>query len=728
MSARTTRLSSAVVSAALVAATTGGLAAPATAAPAGPGDGSPADSVPADPVPADSVPADSVPADSVAADPVPAAGGPTASAVDEVDDVTGPGIVGTGSLVGTAWTQELAADEDVVGWWYAVDGAGRTMTTGDDARHARVVLDGLPVGLHLLTVWALDAAGNEGSATWTVEVPAPAPASPRVESSGSLSSETPSFTFRAVDRDVVAWTYELDGGPVTPFAAVDDGRAELRLPGLPVGPHTIQVTASTAAGGVTRLPFSFVVQAPAPAQDGPPVGWGGGVEDGAWVWGFGAEDEDVVRWTYAVDGGAVTRIPGADARRASLRLEGLAHGSHVLTVWAQNAAGEVTRIEDLFQVDVPGHGGPRIGSGGGLEPDGTWVWGYGVEDGSAPVATWEYSLDGSPRYGIADADAGRAELRLADLPPGRHVLSVWATDGAGASTVVVWAFDVDGGGPDTAAPQLVDTTRTLEAGAWTFRYVVDETVGRWAYRLDNGAETEFTGTDARSAVLRFGGLQPGPHDVVVSMSDLAGNTSTYRWVFDVAGAPDPGPTPGPVVPDPLTPRPTGPVTPTTPAPVPATPALRADAIPASRIARGVARGQSGPSVALIQRLLGVTADGRFGRQTAAAVRAFQRTHGLVADGIVGPLTWAALVDVANGGSGVSAITAASVPQALVLRGVRQGARGQAVATIQRLVGAPADGRFGPRTRAAVLAWQRAHGLVADGVVGRRTWAALASQR
>jgi peptidoglycan hydrolase-like protein with peptidoglycan-binding domain len=53
-------------------------------------------------------------------------------------------------------------------------------------------------------------------------------------------------------------------------------------------------------------------------------------------------------------------------------------------------------------------------------------------------------------------------------------------------------------------------------------------------------------------------------------------------------------------------------------------------------------GHHGTSVADLQRLLGLSADGVFGRQTARAVRDFQRHHGLRADGVVGPATWAAL--------------------------------------------------------------------------------------
>jgi hypothetical protein len=59
--------------------------------------------------------------------------------------------------------------------------------------------------------------------------------------------------------------------------------------------------------------------------------------------------------------------------------------------------------------------------------------------------------------------------------------------------------------------------------------------------------------------------------------------------------------------------------------------------------RGGARVQRrGSSVRLLQRRLGVTADGVYGPGTARAVRRFQRAHGLTADGVVGPSTWSAL--------------------------------------------------------------------------------------
>ena len=56
----------------------------------------------------------------------------------------------------------------------------------------------------------------------------------------------------------------------------------------------------------------------------------------------------------------------------------------------------------------------------------------------------------------------------------------------------------------------------------------------------------------------------------------------------------------------------------------------------------VRRGASGPTVAAMQALLGITADGAFGPETEHAVIEFQRGANLATDAIVGSATWKAL--------------------------------------------------------------------------------------
>ncbi len=139
----------------------------------------------------------------------------------------------------------------------------------------------------------------------------------------------------------------------------------------------------------------------------------------------------------------------------------------------------------------------------------------------------------------------------------------------------------------------------------------------------------------------------------------------------------------------------------------------------------VAEGASGPAVADLQRRLGAAPDGTFGPGTSAAVRAFQSSRRMTADGVVGPATWAALVGSARTAAPVA--PAAPRPVTAPVGGsplLRPGDRGPAVASLQALLRVAPDGSFGPRTRAAVVAFQAGRGLTADGVVGSRTWGAL----
>jgi hypothetical protein len=56
----------------------------------------------------------------------------------------------------------------------------------------------------------------------------------------------------------------------------------------------------------------------------------------------------------------------------------------------------------------------------------------------------------------------------------------------------------------------------------------------------------------------------------------------------------------------------------------------------------IQRGDRGEQVQVVQRALGISADGDFGPRTENAVRVFQNSKGLGVDGVVGPLTATAL--------------------------------------------------------------------------------------
>lgn len=58
--------------------------------------------------------------------------------------------------------------------------------------------------------------------------------------------------------------------------------------------------------------------------------------------------------------------------------------------------------------------------------------------------------------------------------------------------------------------------------------------------------------------------------------------------------------------------------------------------------------------------------------------------------------------------------------------LKVGSTGSQVSAMQTVIGATADGKFGPNTKAKVMAFQASHGLVADGIVGANTGAAMAA--
>lgn len=72
---------------------------------------------------------------------------------------------------------------------------------------------------------------------------------------------------------------------------------------------------------------------------------------------------------------------------------------------------------------------------------------------------------------------------------------------------------------------------------------------------------------------------------------------------------------------------------------PATPVAKKPTAVPQLGARILKVGARGNDVAVLQRFLGITADGVFGKHTEIAVRRYQRMRSLPVDGIVGPKTW-----------------------------------------------------------------------------------------
>ena len=136
-------------------------------------------------------------------------------------------------------------------------------------------------------------------------------------------------------------------------------------------------------------------------------------------------------------------------------------------------------------------------------------------------------------------------------------------------------------------------------------------------------------------------------------------------------------------------------------------------------AQAAAKRARGPGVRALQRKLRIPADGVYGPQTKRAVKRYQRRRGLTPDGIAGPQTRRSL-GLGSGPVLKSKARARQRPKRGARRGGRGARRGGGVRALQRKLGLPADGVFGPQTERAVKRYQRRRGLTPDGVVGPTT--------
>ena len=176
-----------------------------------------------------------------------------------------------------------------------------------------------------------------------------------------------------------------------------------------------------------------------------------------------------------------------------------------------------------------------------------------------------------------------------------------------------------------------------------------------------------------------------------------------------------------------TPEPTA-----TPAPTP-TPV-----IPSSTVKSG-STGEDAKNVQNRLKELGYytgTADGKFGKESVAALKSFQTNNGLTSDGVAGTTTYQKLysseaVPYATATPKPTA-TPTPAPTASTWTTLRPGMSGDKVKQLQEnliqlgyLSGKP-DGKYGDDTTAAVKAFQKANKLTADGVAGTATQKALYS--
>ena len=127
----------------------------------------------------------------------------------------------------------------------------------------------------------------------------------------------------------------------------------------------------------------------------------------------------------------------------------------------------------------------------------------------------------------------------------------------------------------------------------------------------------------------------------------------------------------------------------------------------------IRQGSTGDPVKIAKYLTGYAARKKatenYNADFVAHVCAWQRKNRLTPDGIIGPKTWAKIVEKA--------------PLCTTSRNKKSAAT-CALQEALKFIGRECDGEFGPKTKAAVVAFQAAAGLEVDGQCGKYTWTAL----
>jgi len=129
-------------------------------------------------------------------------------------------------------------------------------------------------------------------------------------------------------------------------------------------------------------------------------------------------------------------------------------------------------------------------------------------------------------------------------------------------------------------------------------------------------------------------------------------------------------------------------------------------------------------------LLG-NADGIFGPKTKAAVLALQKDYSLKQDGVIGPATWAVIKTLNVSNAEPDVVDPSKPAVGANVTKLQQGSSGAAVKKLQQqliqlghLADGEDDGKFGPKTRSALMRFQRTQGLTVDGIAGTKTFVRL----
>ncbi|MDQ1747793.1 MAG: large repetitive protein, partial [Frankiaceae bacterium] len=388
-------------------------------------------------------------------------------------------------------------------------------------------LTGLPDGVYVLTVQAVDALGNAGdplTLTYTLIPPAPkltgaVPASPG-------NSRAPQWTV----TDAVAGTTYLCSvtGPTGSSATVTcaSGTVVLALDGQPDGLYTVSVLAVDGVGNSsdpTRpLTFTYLLDTAAPAA--PTVAVTPSPSQGVKVTYTIADVEagGVVTCSLSVPAGSTLTVPVNCGPTVALDLTGQPNGSYVLSVTVTDAAGNTsTATVASYVYDTKPPAAPGVTVPAPTSNDVTPTLVVSTEPGATISCTVSRNL--LPVAGLGCSQDGTVDLT--GLADGEFEITVFATDQAGnvsPGTTVTYVLDTVVPDPPVVTAPASPSPVVNPVWLWTGE---DGAVATCTLTGPRGVVVLAPTTCASPFTFNFAGLADGSYTLTVFLTDAAGNTS-----------------------------------------------------------------------------------------------------------------------------------------------------------------------------------------------------------